>query len=83
MPKRKADRKYRRYKRLGKNLWKNSVPFYGIALVYCALGNNDAAFQALESGYAEHDEDLFLIGLFEIGPTILHFVEPSGPYRFC
>ena len=40
---------------------KNSVPFYLIALVYCALSNNDAAFEALESAYAEHDEDLFLI----------------------
>ncbi|HKA17643.1 MAG TPA: winged helix-turn-helix domain-containing protein [Blastocatellia bacterium] len=39
----------------------NYIPFYCIALIYCALGDDDAAFQALESGYSEHDEDLFLI----------------------
>jgi hypothetical protein len=37
------------------------VPFYCIASVYCALDNHDAAFQALESAYVEHDEDLFLL----------------------
>ena len=40
---------------------KRYVPSYSIALIYCALGEQDDAFRSLEDAYAEHDEDLFLI----------------------
>jgi DNA-binding winged helix-turn-helix (wHTH) protein/tetratricopeptide (TPR) repeat protein len=40
--------------------WSN-LPFYSIALVYCALGDHDAAFEALDQAFDQHDEDLFLV----------------------
>jgi DNA-binding winged helix-turn-helix (wHTH) protein/tetratricopeptide (TPR) repeat protein len=40
---------------------KHYVQPYSIALIYTTLGDKDEAFQWLESAYAEHDEDLFLL----------------------
>jgi len=40
----------------------NYVPAYGIALIYVALGETDAAFEWLETAYNDRDELLTLLG---------------------